>query len=75
MANNGKKLRLSQSEYFKIYKEVTGGKNPIGLTVPFGYPKGVKERGGVIEVYEECIRKGITWEELLNYKMPEGVKI
>lgn len=49
------------------YNDLVGGE-PIGLTVPFGYPDGVEERGGVIAVYEECIKQGITWEELLHYE-------
>jgi len=56
------------------YNEIIGGKR-IGLTIPSGYPKGVLEMGGEIKVYEECIKRGITWEELLNYKEPpEGVE-
>lgn len=49
------------------YNEKVGGE-PIGMTIPLGYPKGVEEMGGVIAVYTECIKQGITWEELLNYK-------
>jgi hypothetical protein len=51
------------------YNDKVGGE-PIGLTVPFGYPKGVQEMGGVIAVYDECIKRKITWEELLDYKKP-----
>lgn len=47
------------------YNEKVGGE-PIGLTVPYGYPKGVEERGGVIAVYKECIEKSVSWEELLG---------
>lgn len=60
---------------FKEYQKATGGKNPLGLMVPFGYPNGVKERGGVEAVYEECIRKGITWEDLLDFHPPEDADI
>lgn len=63
------------SEKFKRYKKATGGKEPLGLIVPYGYPEGVEERGGVAAVYDECIEKGITWEELLNYKVPKNAKI
>ena len=56
------------------YNDKVGGE-PIGLIVPFGYPEGVEEMGGVIAVYEECIKQGITWEELLKYNPPEDVKI
>ena len=54
------------------YNDKVGGE-PIGLIVPFGYPDGVEEMGGVIAVYEECIKQGITWEELLEYNPPEDV--
>lgn len=59
--------------YLEYNKKVGG--EPIGLTVPYGYPKGVKEKGGVIEVYKECIEKGVTWEELLEIKTPKDVII
>lgn len=49
------------------YNDKVGGE-PIGLIVPFGYPPGVEERGGVIAVYKECIEKGVTWETLLDFK-------
>ena len=51
------------------YNDKVGGE-PIGLIVPFGYPEGVEKMGGVIAVYDECIKQGITWEELLDYKQP-----
>jgi hypothetical protein len=38
--------------------------------MPIGYPDGVEEMGGVIAVYEECIRRGITWEDLLDFHIP-----
>ena len=56
------------------YNDKVGGE-PIGLMVPFGYPDGVEEMGGVIAVYDECIRRGITWEELLNFHPPEDAII
>lgn len=52
------------------YNNKVGGE-PIGLIIPFGYPDGVEEIGGVIAVYEKCIEQGITWEELLKYNPPE----
>ena len=55
-----------EKAYLK-YKEIIGGE-PLGLTVPYGYPQGVEEMGGVIKVYEECIKQGKTWEELLDVK-------
>ena len=54
------------------YNDKVGGE-PISLMVPFGYPEGVEEMGGVIAVYEECIKQGITWEELLGYHPPKDV--
>ncbi|MBQ5886027.1 MAG: hypothetical protein IIW82_00015 [Clostridia bacterium] len=52
------------------YNEKVGGE-PIGLMIPIGSPAGVEEMGGVIAVYEECIRRGITWEELLDFHIPD----
>ena len=54
------------------YNEKVGGE-PLRLMVPIGYPHGVEEMGGVIAVYEECIRQGVTWEKLLHFKIPKGV--
>ena len=51
------------------YNEKVGGE-PIGLIIPIGYPAGVEEMGGVIAVYEECIRRGIPWEDLLDFHIP-----
>ncbi|KXG42665.1 hypothetical protein [Tepidibacillus decaturensis] len=56
------------------YDEIIGGE-PIGLTVPFGYPDGVEEMGGVISVYQTCIEQGKTWEELLDYEQPNDADI
>ena len=56
------------------YNDKVGGE-PIGLIVPFGYPDGVEEMGGVIAVYDECIRQGKTWEDLLGFHSPEDVVI
>ncbi|MFA9422066.1 MAG: hypothetical protein ACERLG_00700 [Sedimentibacter sp.] len=52
------------------YQRVTGGKELIGLTVPIGFPCGIKSWEQVEEVYKLCILKGITWEKLLKYKEP-----
>lgn len=60
---------------FKEYKKATGGKEPIGLIVPFGYPDGVIEKGGPENVYKECIEKKVTWEKLLDYNPPEDARI
>lgn len=67
-------LETEEGRLFVEYNKLTGG-DPIGLTVPFGYPKGVEQMGGVEAVYKECIKKGITWQELLNYKVPEDAQI
>lgn len=63
------------NKLFREYKKATGGKEPLGLMVPFGYPDGVKERGGVEAVYRECIEKKVTWEDLLDFHPPKGAKI
>lgn len=54
------------------YNEKVGGE-PLGLTVPFGYPDGFERYGSVAAVYDECIKRGITWEELLDFHPPEDV--
>lgn len=54
------------------YNDKVGGE-PLGLTIPFGYPNGVEEMGGVIAVYDECIKRGVTWEELLDFALPPDV--
>ena len=56
------------------YNDKVGGE-PIGLIIPFGYPDGVEEMGGVIAVYEECIKQGRTWEDLLGYHPPVDAEI
>ena len=56
------------------YNDKVGGE-PIGLIVPFGFPDGVEEMGGVIAVYEECIKQGRTWEDLLGYHPPADAVI
>jgi hypothetical protein len=59
--------RTEEGRAYIEYNNKVGGE-PIGLCVPYGYPKGVEKLGGVIAVYEECIRQGKTWEELLDFK-------
>ena len=61
-----------EGQKYLEYNDKVGGE-PISLIVPFGYPEGVEEMGGVIAVYNECIKKGITWEDLLDYHPPEDV--
>ena len=56
------------------YNDKVGGE-PIGLMVPFGYPEGVEEMVCVIAVYEECIKRGKTWEDMLDYHPPEDAVI
>ncbi len=67
-------MKSEEGRAYLEYNEKVGGE-PIGLIVPFGYPPGVKEMGGVIAVYKECIKRGITWEELLDFKIPDDVEI
>ncbi len=59
-----------EGQKYLEYNDKVGGE-PISLIIPFGYPKGVEEMGGVIAVYEHCIKHGITWEDLLEYRPPE----
>lgn len=56
------------------YNDKVGGE-PIGLIIPFGYPKGIEEMGGVIAVYDACIKQGIAWEDLLDFHPPKDVVI
>lgn len=66
----------AEGRAYLAYYDVTGGK-PIPLLEPTGYPDGVEQMGGSTAVYRECIKRGITWEELLHYKddYPDGVII
>ncbi|MCO7176881.1 hypothetical protein ACFP7A_12555 [Sporolactobacillus kofuensis] len=61
--------QTAEGRAYLEYNDKVGGE-PIGLMVPTGYPQGVHEMGGVIAVYNECIRRGMTWKELLNYQEP-----
>ena len=57
------------------YNEKVGGE-PLGMIVPFGYPENIDQyNGSVIAVYDECIKRGITWEELLEHETPDDVII
>ena len=56
------------------YNDKVGGE-PIGLMIPFGYPDGVEEMGGVIAVYDHCIKHNITWEDLLDFHPPKDAEI
>lgn len=55
----------AEGKAYIAYNTQIGG-SMIGLEVPVGYLKGVEDLGGVVAVYEICIKRGITWEELLN---------
>ncbi len=66
--------RTPEGRAYIEYFEATGG-DPIGLIVPIGYPDGVEEMGGPEAVYRECIRKGVTWEDLLGYHPDENAEI
>jgi hypothetical protein len=80
------KIKLSKNDikYYQSYEEgrvyleyneKIGGEY-LGLTMPYGYPPGVDEMGGVINVYNECIRRGVTWQEFLGVKpVPDDVII
>lgn len=56
------------------YNDKIGGE-PIAPVVPYGYPEGFELYPSAIELYKDCIARGITWEELLNYNPPEDVII
>ena len=43
----------AEEKKFLEYQAATGGEEPLGLIVPFGYPPGVEDYGGVIPVYDE----------------------
>lgn len=62
-------LETPEQKAYEEYAAKIGG-DPIGLEVPNGYPPGVEERGGPVAVYRECIKKGVTWEELLGITDP-----
>ena len=49
------------------YNDKVGGE-PLDLMIPFGFPDGFDKYGSVIAVYDECIKQGIIWKELLDYK-------
>lgn len=69
-----KLLQTEEEAAYLEYQKIVGGE-PIGLIVPFGYPPGVEERGGVVAVYKECIEKGVPWEELLDFHEDEGANV
>lgn len=52
------------------YNEKVGGE-PIELFMPSGYPGDLETEDDVIKAYKECIAKGVTWEDLLDYHMPD----
>lgn len=63
--------KTAEEKAYEEYAAVFGAKaEVIAPMVSMGYPKGVKEHGGVIAIYKECISKGVTWQELLHYQEP-----
>jgi hypothetical protein len=54
--------------YLEYYSKTSGDR--IGLTVPYGYPGGIKDSKDIIAVYKECVKRGVTWEELLGFERP-----
>lgn len=44
----------------------------MSLDFTSGYPKGIKNRADIEAVYRECIKKKVTWEELLGYHLDRG---
>jgi len=63
---------LSQSpegKAYVAYNEKIGGDN-IGLNVPWGYPPRIQEyldKGHTVEeIYRDCIKEGISWEEMFS---------
>lgn len=66
-----KLLDTPERRAYRAYCEAIGGEpEALGLMEPDGYPPGVEEMGGVIAVYEACIKQGCTWQELLDYHDP-----
>lgn len=53
-------IRTPEEKTYERYAEVIGGEpEPIGLEEPSGYPAGVEERGGVVEVYSAGVRHSV----------------
>ena len=70
----------AKAKWDKINEEERKWKNAyiatgLGCSIPtyhLGFrPSCVEARGGVIKVYQECIKKGIPWEELCGWD-PNG---
>lgn len=59
--------KSEEGRAYLAYYDVTGG-GEIGYMQPTGYPDGVEQMGGPTAVYRECVKRGITWEELLRFK-------
>lgn len=48
------------------YNREVGGK-PFGFTTGMPLEADPEKYGGIAKMYRECIRRGITWEELLQW--------
>lgn len=59
--------KTEEGRAYLAYYDVTGG-GEIGYMQPTGYPDGVEQMGGPTAVYRECVKRGITWEELLHFQ-------
>ena len=66
---------FEETEEGKKYLEYNNqvGGEPLAPIVPFGYPDGFERYGSVVAVYDECIKREITWEELLEFNPPDDV--
>lgn len=62
--------KTEEGKIFLEYVKETGDTEPIGLQVPTGYPSGIKNSEDITKVYKECIKKEITWKELLGIEEP-----
>lgn len=69
--------RSPEGAAYVRYNELIGGER-IGLSIPVGYPYEVQryiDEGHTLEeIYEECIRAGITWYELFSLYPVDGVE-
>ena len=59
--------KTEEGRAYLAYYDATGG-GEIGYMQPTGYPDGVEQMGGPTAVYRECVKRGITWEELLHFQ-------
>lgn len=59
--------KTEEGRAYLAYYDVTGG-GEIGYMQPTGYLDGVEQVGGSTAVYRECVKRAITWEELLHFQ-------